>query len=112
MSALHNLYERSITQYIDSRKNVIRREDKTDPVFGNRRNRKGKYSVEHFIKYHVLPKYIDIIMNRCITRLTYESDIYDHSLDIIIAVLCEALLHFMLTISAYHQKERLKLKMI
>ena len=51
-------------------------------------------------------------MNRCITRLTYESDIYDHSLDIIIAVLCEALLHFMLTISAYHQKERLKLKMI
>jgi hypothetical protein len=40
-------------------------------------------------------KYIDIIMRKCITKIASESN-DDH--DETIATLCEALLHFMLTI--------------
>ena len=42
-------------------------------------------------------KYIDTIIDACMGRLEYESA--DCDLDITIAILCEALLHFMLTVS-------------
>jgi len=72
----------------------------------------GRENIQLNISSNIMfsQKYIDIIMNRCITRLTYESDIYDHSLDIIIAVLCEALLHFMLTISSLPSERKVEIK--
>ena len=42
-------------------------------------------------------KYIDTIIDACMRRLKYESA--DCDLNITIAILCEALLHFMLTVS-------------
>jgi hypothetical protein len=42
-------------------------------------------------------EYIDIIMNRCISRIDSLSGNYNRNFDI--AVLSEALLHYMLTIS-------------
>ena len=49
-------------------------------------------------------------MSKSITKIASESndDYYDDA----IATLCEALLHFMLTICTYHHKEKFKSKMI
>lgn len=55
-------------------------------------------------------KYIDIIMSRCITKLTYESDVHDHDHDIIITILGEALLHFILTISTLPSERKVEIK--
>lgn len=55
-------------------------------------------------------KYIDIIMSRCATKLTYELDIRNYDSDIIFATLGEALLHFMLTISTLPSERRIEIK--
>ena len=55
-------------------------------------------------------KYIDIIMRNCIKKLSSESNDDYYAT---IAISCEALLHFMLTICPiYLQKEKSKLKTI
>jgi hypothetical protein len=51
-------------------------------------------------------KYINIIMNECITKLTYESN----DDDITIATLCEVLLHFMLTICTLPSERKIRVK--
>lgn len=53
-------------------------------------------------------RYIDIIMSQCITRLTSELD-GDVS-DIITVTLCEALLHFMLTISTLPSERKVAVR--
>ena len=53
-------------------------------------------------------KYIDIIMNRCITKLIYKSNKHEH--DITFATLCEALLHFMLTISTLPSERKVEIR--
>lgn len=53
-------------------------------------------------------KYLDIIMNRCITKLPYEPD--NSERDTIIAILGEALLHFMLTISTLPSERKVEIK--
>ena len=55
-------------------------------------------------------KYIDIIMSRCATKLTYESDVRNHDSDIMFAILGEALLHFMLTISTLPSERKIEIK--
>jgi hypothetical protein len=55
-------------------------------------------------------KYIDIIMSRCATKLTYESGIRNHDSDIMFAILGEALLHFMLTISTLPSERKIEIK--
>jgi hypothetical protein len=55
-------------------------------------------------------KYIDIIMNRCATKLTYESDVRNHDSDIVFAILGEALLHFMLTTSTLPSERKIEIK--
>jgi hypothetical protein len=52
-------------------------------------------------------KYTDIIVDRCLAKLTYEPDIYIHDLDLII--LGEALLHFMLTISTLPSERKVEI---
>ena len=52
-------------------------------------------------------KYTDIIVDRCITKLTYEPDMYTHDLELI--VLGEALLHFMLTISTLPSERKVEI---
>ena len=54
-------------------------------------------------------KYIDKIMSECITKLTYKSNDNDHY-NIIIATLCEALLHFMLTICTLPSERKIRVK--
>jgi hypothetical protein len=54
-------------------------------------------------------KYIDKIMSECITKLTYESNDNDHY-NIIIATLCEVLLHFMLTICTLPSERKVQVK--
>lgn len=54
-------------------------------------------------------KYIDKIMSECITKLTYKSNDNDHY-NIIIATLCEALLHFMLTICTLPSERKIQVK--
>jgi hypothetical protein len=52
-------------------------------------------------------KYIDIIMRNCIKKLSSESnDDYDAT----IAILCEALLHFMLTICTLPSERKIQVK--
>ena len=50
--------------------------------------------------------YIHKIMNKCITKLTYESS----DDDITIATLCEILLHFMLTICTLPSERKIRVK--
>ena len=54
-------------------------------------------------------KYIDKIMSECITKLTYKSNDNDHY-NITIATLCEALLHFMLTICTLPSERKVQVK--
>ena len=54
-------------------------------------------------------KYIDKIMSECITKLTYKSNDNYHY-NIIIATLCEALLHFMLTICTLPSERKIQVK--
>lgn len=54
-------------------------------------------------------KYIDKIMNECITKLTYESNDND-DYNITIAILCEVLLHFMLTICTLPSERKIRVK--
>lgn len=51
-------------------------------------------------------QYIDIIMNECITKLSYESN----DEDLTIATLCEVLLHFMLTICTLPSERKIRVK--
>jgi hypothetical protein len=51
-------------------------------------------------------KYIDKIMSKCITKLSYESN----DEDITIATLCEVLLHFMLTICTLPSERKIRVK--
>lgn len=51
-------------------------------------------------------QYIDIIMNGCIKKLSYESN----DDDITIATLCEVLLHFMLTICTLPSERKIRVK--
>src|SRR5918999_2817170 len=53
-------------------------------------------------------RYIDIIMNQCITRLT--SELVGNVSDIITATLCEALLHFMFTISTLPSERKVAVR--
>ena len=55
-------------------------------------------------------KYIDIIMNRCATKLIYESSVRNHDSDIMFAILGEALLHFMLTTSTLPSERKIEVK--
>ena len=59
-------------------------------------------------------KYIDKIMSECITKLTYESnddnDDENDNYNIIIATLCEMLLHFMLTICTLPSERKIQVK--
>ena len=55
-------------------------------------------------------KYIDIIISRCATKLTYESDVRNHDSDIVFAILGEALLHFMLTTSTLPSERKIEIK--
>jgi hypothetical protein len=111
MSALHNLYERSIITST-SIAGKMSSGEKIKQILYSVIEEIGRENIQLNISSNIMfsQKYIDIIMNRCITRLTYESDIYDHSLDIIIAVLCEALLHFMLTISSLPSERKVEIK--
>ena len=54
-------------------------------------------------------KYIDKIMNKCITKLTYESN-DNNDYNITIATLCEVLLHFMLTICTLPSERKIRVK--
>jgi hypothetical protein len=54
-------------------------------------------------------KYIDKIMSKCITKLTYESNDNDDYY-ITIATLCEVLLHFMLTICTLPSERKIRVK--
>jgi hypothetical protein len=54
-------------------------------------------------------KYIDKIMSKCITKLTYESNDND-DYNITIATLCEVLLHFMLTICTLPSERKIRVK--
>ena len=53
-------------------------------------------------------KYIDTIIDACMRRLEYESA--DCDLDITIAILCEALLHFMLTVSTLPSERKVEIR--
>jgi hypothetical protein len=55
-------------------------------------------------------KYIDKIMSKCITKLTYESNNDDDYFNITIATLCEVLLHFMLTICTLPSERKIRVK--
>jgi hypothetical protein len=52
-------------------------------------------------------EYIDIIMNRCISKIASLSDNYDRDFDI--AVLSEALLHYMLTTSTLPSERKVEI---
>ena len=54
-------------------------------------------------------KYIDKIMSKCITKLTYESN-NDDDFNITIVTLCEVLLHFMLTICTLPSERKIQVK--
>jgi hypothetical protein len=54
-------------------------------------------------------KYIDKIMSKCITKLTYESN-NDYDFNITIVTLCEVLLHFMLTICTLPSERKIRVK--
>jgi hypothetical protein len=54
-------------------------------------------------------KYIDKIMSKCITKLTYESN-DDDDFNITIVTLCEVLLHFMLTICTLPSERKIRVK--
>src|SRR5215203_3411346 len=54
-------------------------------------------------------KYIDKIMNKCITKLTYESN-DDDDFNIAIVTLCEVLLHFMLTTCTLPSERKIRVK--
>ena len=73
-------------------------------------NETGKENIQMNISSHIesSQKYLDIIMNRCITKLPYEPD--NNERDIIIAILGEALLHFMLTISTLPSERKVEIK--
>lgn len=70
----------------------------------------GKENIQMNISSHLesSQKYLDIIMNRCITKLPYEPD--NNERDTIIAILGEALLHFMLTISSLPSERKVEIK--
>jgi hypothetical protein len=70
----------------------------------------GKENIQMNISSHLesSQKYLDIIMNQCITKLPYEPDNYER--DTIIAILGEALLHFMLTISTLPSERKVEIK--
>jgi hypothetical protein len=56
-------------------------------------------------------QYIDGIMRKCIARLAYESDgNHDDDLDAAVGTLCEALLHYMLTICTLPSERKIKAK--
>jgi hypothetical protein len=55
-------------------------------------------------------KYIDKIMSKCITKLTYESNDDDDDFNITIVTLCEVLLHFMLTICTLPSERKIRVK--
>jgi hypothetical protein len=68
----------------------------------------GKETIQADISSNIdsSQRYIDIIMNQCITRLTSDGDVSD----IITATLCEALLHFMLTISTLPSERKVAVR--
>lgn len=70
----------------------------------------GKETIQADISSNIdsSQRYIDIIMNQCITRLTSGLD-GDES-DIITATLSEALLHFMLTISTLPSERKVAVR--
>jgi len=53
-------------------------------------------------------KYIDLIMTECITKINVDSSTGNK--DETIAVLCEALLHFMLTVSTLPSERKIQIK--
>jgi hypothetical protein len=53
-------------------------------------------------------KYIDIIMAECVTKMNLEPNASDN--DETIAVLCEALLHFMLTVCGLPSERKIQVK--
>jgi len=55
-------------------------------------------------------KYIDKIMSKCITKLTYESNDDDDDFNKAIVTLCEVLLHFMLTICTLPSERKIRVK--
>jgi len=56
-------------------------------------------------------QYTDKIMRKCIARLAYESnDNHNDDIDLAIGTLCEALLHFMLTICTLPSERKVKTK--
>jgi hypothetical protein len=70
----------------------------------------GKGDIQVNVASHIesSQKYLDIIMNQCITKLPYEPD--NNKRDIIIAILGEALLHFMLTICTLPSERKIQVK--
>jgi hypothetical protein len=53
-------------------------------------------------------KYIDLIMAECVTKINLEPNVSDK--DETIAVLCEALLHFMLTVCSLPSERKIRIK--
>jgi hypothetical protein len=53
-------------------------------------------------------KYIDLIMDECVTKINLEPNASDK--DETIAVLCEALLHFMLTVCSFPSERKIQVK--
>ena len=70
----------------------------------------GKETIQADISSNIdsSQRYIDIIMNQCITRLT--SELEGNVSDIITATLGEALLHFMLTISTLPSERKVAVR--
>jgi hypothetical protein len=70
----------------------------------------GKETIQADISSNISSsqRYIDIIMGQCITRLTSELD--GVVSDIITVTLCEALLHFMLTISTLPSERKVAVR--
>jgi hypothetical protein len=68
---------------------------------------KEKIQAEITSSIELSQKYIDIITRNCITKLSFESnDDYDAT----IALLCDALLHFMLTICTLPSERKIQVK--
>jgi hypothetical protein len=67
----------------------------------------GKEKIQAMITSNVelSQQYINIIMNECITKLSYESN----DDDITIVTLCEVLLHFMLTICTLPSERKIRI---
>jgi hypothetical protein len=107
-SSLHNLYELTYITNIQQKEMISA--DQTKQILYGVMEEVGRETIQADISSNVdsSQKYIDIIINQCITRLAAELD--SEESDIITATLCEALLHFMLTISTLPSERKVTVR--